>query len=51
MSLSSVCQCVLVLGCGPNYTFNIEEFCLAKFRLDMQNLDQGQWCSWEDTVE
>uniref|UniRef100_A0A8C3A7T8 Receptor activity-modifying protein 1 n=1 Tax=Cyclopterus lumpus TaxID=8103 RepID=A0A8C3A7T8_CYCLU len=43
--------CVLALGCGPHYEFAIEEFCLAKFRLDMQELDQRHWCSWEDTVE
>lgn len=50
-SFSSACQCVSALGCGPNYKFNIEEFCLTKFRLDMQNLEQRHWCSWEDTVE
>ncbi|XP_026232671.1 receptor activity-modifying protein 1 [Anabas testudineus] len=44
-------QCVLALGCGPHYENAIEEFCLAKFRLDMQELDQRHWCSWEDTVE
>ncbi|KAM3607961.1 uncharacterized protein V6R79_016949 [Siganus canaliculatus] len=44
-------QWVPVLGCGPHYELAIEEFCLAKFRLDMQELDQRQWCSWEDTVE
>ncbi|XP_019719474.1 receptor activity-modifying protein 1 isoform X1 [Hippocampus comes] len=46
-----VTQCVWALGCGPHYEYAIEEFCLAKFRLDMQELDQGHWCSWEDTVE
>ncbi|XP_040004721.1 receptor activity-modifying protein 1 isoform X2 [Xiphias gladius] len=44
-------QCVLALGCGPHYEYAIEEFCLARFRLDMQELDQRHWCSWEDTVE
>lgn len=48
---SAVSQCVSALACGPQYELAIEEFCLAKFRLDMQELDQGQWCSWEDTVE
>lgn len=49
--LSTVTQGVLALGCGPHYEYAIEEFCLAKFRLDMQELDQRLWCSWEDTVE
>lgn len=48
---SAVSQCVSALGCGPHYELAIEEFCLAKFRLDMQELDQKDWCSWEDTVE
>ncbi|XP_040913342.1 receptor activity-modifying protein 1 isoform X1 [Toxotes jaculatrix] len=47
----AVSQCVSALGCGPHYEYAIEEFCLSKFRLDMQELDQGHWCSWEDTVE
>ncbi|KAG7503617.1 receptor activity-modifying protein 1 [Solea senegalensis] len=47
----AVSQCVLTLGCGPHYDYAIEEFCLAKFRLDMQELDQRRWCNWEDTVE
>ncbi|XP_004082038.1 receptor activity-modifying protein 1 isoform X1 [Oryzias latipes] len=47
----AVSQCVSVQGCGSHYEFAIEEFCLAKFKLDMQMLDQRQWCSWEDTVE
>ncbi|XP_065818513.1 receptor activity-modifying protein 1 isoform X1 [Labrus bergylta] len=47
----AVSQCVSVLSCGPHYEYAIEEFCLAKFKLDMQELDQRQWCSWEDTVE
>lgn len=44
-------QCVSASGCGPQYELAIDEFCLAKFRLDMQELDQRHWCSWEDTVE
>ncbi|KAK2839546.1 hypothetical protein Q5P01_013286 [Channa striata] len=44
-------QCVSVLACGSHYENAIEEFCLAKFRLVMQELDQKHWCSWEDTVE
>ncbi|XP_037542256.1 receptor activity-modifying protein 1 [Nematolebias whitei] len=47
----AVARCVLAQGCGSHYEFAIDEFCLAKFRLDMQELDQSQWCSWEDTVE
>lgn len=39
------------LACGPHYELAIEELCLAEFRLDMQEVDQRRWCSWEDTVE
>ncbi|XP_024919684.1 receptor activity-modifying protein 1 isoform X3 [Cynoglossus semilaevis] len=46
-----VSQCEFSLECGAHYEYAIEEFCLAKFKLDMQELDQRQWCSWEDTVE
>lgn len=42
---------VSVLSCGPHYQHAIEEFCLAKFKLDMHELDQRHWCNWEDTVE
>lgn len=51
LSHSAVSQCVSAPGCGPQYELAIDEFCLAKFRLDMQELDQRRWCSWEDTVE
>ncbi|KAL0963932.1 hypothetical protein UPYG_G00315500 [Umbra pygmaea] len=44
-------QSVSVLTCGGTYAFAIEELCLAKFRLDMEDLEQHHWCSWEDTVE
>ncbi|XP_066543959.1 receptor activity-modifying protein 1 isoform X2 [Amia ocellicauda] len=33
------------------YVHAIEEHCLAKFRFDMEALDQRDWCNWEDTVE
>ncbi|CAK6964409.1 receptor activity-modifying protein 1 isoform X2 [Scomber scombrus] len=46
-----VSQCVCALGCGPQYDDAIERFCLAKFRFDMEELDQSNWCSWDDTVE
>ncbi|KAK7154156.1 hypothetical protein R3I94_007503 [Phoxinus phoxinus] len=42
---------VLTLACSSHYGNAIEEFCLIKFKLDMEVLDQQQWCSWEDTVE
>ncbi|XP_071001240.1 receptor activity-modifying protein 1-like [Oncorhynchus clarkii lewisi] len=45
------CQSVSVMACGGTYEYAIEEFCLGKFRLDMEELDQHHWCSWEDTVE
>ncbi|KAG9339549.1 hypothetical protein JZ751_023693 [Albula glossodonta] len=40
-----------VAACGTDYERAIDDFCLAKFRMDMQALDQNQWCSWEDTVD
>ncbi|XP_043987090.1 receptor activity-modifying protein 1 [Gambusia affinis] len=46
-----VSQCSPALGCGAHYEYVIEEFCLTRFRLDMQELDQSQWCSWEDTAK
>nr|XP_040057876.1 receptor activity-modifying protein 1 isoform X1 [Gasterosteus aculeatus aculeatus] len=46
-----VSQCVSALGCGSHYEFGIEDLCLAKFRLDMHELGERHWCSWEDTVE
>lgn len=38
-------------ACHPSYEYFIAEFCLSKFSLDMEALDQRLWCSWEDTVE
>lgn len=49
--LSTVSKCVWALACGPQYDAAIEELCLAKFRIDMEELDQSHWCNWEDTVE
>ncbi|XP_014020932.1 receptor activity-modifying protein 1 [Salmo salar] len=49
--LAVVCQSVSVMACSGTYEYAIEEFCLGKFRLDMEELDQHRWCSWEDTVE
>ncbi|XP_054908965.1 receptor activity-modifying protein 1 [Poeciliopsis prolifica] len=46
-----VAQCSPALGCGDHYEYLIEEFCLTRFRLDMQELDQSRWCSWEDTAK
>ncbi|XP_036401348.1 receptor activity-modifying protein 1 [Megalops cyprinoides] len=42
---------VSAMACGGAYQSAIEDFCLTKFRLDMEELDQRQWCSWEDTVQ
>ncbi|KAK1797752.1 hypothetical protein P4O66_008105 [Electrophorus voltai] len=41
---------VVALACSSHYEYAIEEFCLAKFKLDMEGLDQQHWCSWDDTV-
>ncbi|KAM9365233.1 receptor activity-modifying protein 1 [Pholidichthys leucotaenia] len=49
--IAATSVCVSVLACGPQYEYNIERFCLEKFRLEMEGLDQRHWCSWEDTVE
>ncbi|GAA6082294.1 receptor activity-modifying protein 1 [Tachysurus ichikawai] len=45
-SLSAV-----AMACNSYYEDAIKELCLAKFKEDMEALDQGHWCSWEDTVE
>lgn len=39
------------MACNSYYENAIKELCLAKFKEDMEALDQGHWCSWEDTVE
>lgn len=39
------------MACNSYYESAIKELCLAKFKEDMEALDQGHWCSWEDTVE
>ncbi|ROL43830.1 hypothetical protein DPX16_11862 [Anabarilius grahami] len=51
LGASAVNLSVLTMACSSHYGNAIEEFCLAKFKLDMEVLDQRQWCSWEDTVE
>uniref|UniRef100_A0A8C6UJV7 Receptor activity-modifying protein 1 n=1 Tax=Neogobius melanostomus TaxID=47308 RepID=A0A8C6UJV7_9GOBI len=40
-----------VLGCSSEYSEAVDEFCLSRFSLDMDQLDPNQWCSWEDTME
>ncbi|KAJ8255219.1 hypothetical protein GJAV_G00202420 [Gymnothorax javanicus] len=39
------------MACNGVYEKAIEEFCLGKFKFDMDELDHGLWCSWEDTIE
>ncbi|MCI4378131.1 hypothetical protein PGIGA_G00212400 [Pangasianodon gigas] len=39
------------MACNSYYENAIKDLCLAKFKEDMEALDQGHWCSWEDTVE
>lgn len=41
----------VAMACNSYYENAIKELCLAKFKEDMEALDQGHWCSWEDTVE
>ncbi|XP_010740876.1 receptor activity-modifying protein 1 [Larimichthys crocea] len=39
-------------GCNRGYYERaINDFCLAKFKLDMGGLDRGLYCSWTDTME
>ncbi|XP_029942135.1 receptor activity-modifying protein 1-like [Salarias fasciatus] len=41
-----------VSGCNRGlYERIISDFCLAKFRFDMEGVDPGLWCSWMDTQE
>ncbi|XP_033842965.1 receptor activity-modifying protein 1-like [Periophthalmus magnuspinnatus] len=40
-----------VRACGPEYLEAVDQFCLSRFSLDMAQLDQSQWCSWDDTLE
>ncbi|KAK6482926.1 receptor activity-modifying protein 1-like [Huso huso] len=32
------------------YSHAIEEYCLSKFKFDMDALGQRYWCEWEETV-
>ncbi|XP_066543064.1 receptor activity-modifying protein 1 [Hoplias malabaricus] len=49
--LAMAALCAAAMACHSQYENAIKEFCLAKFKLDMEALDQRHWCSWEDTVE
>lgn len=49
--LVTACQILSTSACHNSYEYYITEFCLTKFSLDMKELDQRLWCSWEDTVE
>ncbi|KAG7467228.1 hypothetical protein MATL_G00151120 [Megalops atlanticus] len=42
---------VSVTACSAIYEHTIDDFCLTKFQMDMEALDQRLWCSWEDTLE
>ncbi|CAG5934127.1 receptor activity-modifying protein 1-like [Menidia menidia] len=40
-----------VSGCNRHfYDAMISQLCLDKFKLDMEGLDRGLWCSWPDTT-
>lgn len=41
----------VAMACNSYYENAIKKVCLPKFKEDMEALDQGHWCSWEDTVE
>ncbi|MFT7818224.1 receptor activity-modifying protein 1 [Arapaima gigas] len=51
VALWAACSWFPAAACGSAYQDAIEDFCLTKFRLDMEGLDRHDWCSWEDTVE
>uniref|UniRef100_A0A3P9MQF0 Receptor activity-modifying protein 1 n=1 Tax=Oryzias latipes TaxID=8090 RepID=A0A3P9MQF0_ORYLA len=39
-------------GCNRGaYEIKIDEFCQAKFRLDMMGLERSAWCSWPTTMK
>ncbi|XP_029610835.1 receptor activity-modifying protein 1, partial [Salmo trutta] len=38
-------------SCSGAYERAISDFCVTKFSLDMEALDQSLWCSWSDTFQ
>ncbi|XP_031669430.1 receptor activity-modifying protein 1 isoform X2 [Oncorhynchus kisutch] len=38
-------------SCSDAYGRAISDFCVTKFTLDMEDLDQSLWCSWSDTFQ
>nr|XP_023682420.1 receptor activity-modifying protein 1-like [Paramormyrops kingsleyae] len=42
---------ILVTACNSAYQDAIDEFCLTKFKLDMEALDSHYWCSWDNTIQ
>ncbi|XP_029462281.1 receptor activity-modifying protein 1 isoform X2 [Rhinatrema bivittatum] len=43
---------IVVAACNePIYVQLIEEFCLSKFKFDMEGIGQKLWCDWKETVE
>ncbi|XP_061633763.1 receptor activity-modifying protein 1-like isoform X1 [Phyllopteryx taeniolatus] len=54
--LRAACAVLFITGCvsGCNrglYERVIDQYCLAKFKFDMEAVDQRLWCSWPDTTE
>ncbi|XP_069472053.1 receptor activity-modifying protein 1 [Ambystoma mexicanum] len=44
-------HCIIVAACDfDSYTQFIEEFCLEKFRFDMDSLGPRLWCNWDETL-
>ncbi|XP_061633773.1 uncharacterized protein LOC133480099 isoform X2 [Phyllopteryx taeniolatus] len=54
--LRAACAVLFITGCvsGCNrglYERVIDQYCLAKFKFDMEAVDQRLWCSWPDTTD
>ncbi|KAM6462016.1 receptor activity-modifying protein 1 isoform 3-T3 [Liasis olivaceus] len=41
---------VVVSACHGSYGQLIEEFCLSKFKSDMETLRKTLWCNWDKTL-
>uniref|UniRef100_A0AAV2JUW8 Receptor activity-modifying protein 1 n=1 Tax=Knipowitschia caucasica TaxID=637954 RepID=A0AAV2JUW8_KNICA len=39
------------MACSPQYQEAVDQFCLSRFSLDLDQLDQSRWCDWEETLE
>ncbi|XP_058041533.1 receptor activity-modifying protein 1 isoform X2 [Ahaetulla prasina] len=42
---------IMVSACHESYGELIEDFCLSKFKSDMETLRKTLWCDWDKTLE